>query len=319
MKNMILFTLSGLCALAAVGGCVAKAGPEGTPEFHERAIIVTNGSSINGPLINGVNGGAAVGTEVYGRNIGGTTAGGSALLGLSVHGSELTSVRVSDGAILSGAALVGATFVTQTPGGSPFHLRINTASASASRYHAGSTVNRYSLSHGQSGSGPWVPVCGAVYGTPVAAVPLVSRWNYQSGVAGGGAKLDEPDWITFACPGYALYECVGLGYEPWTTAGGVALGEHHQACVRSQRADYCGNGSAHTVDGLLINVFDGLGIQADTETWMLESEWTASGARCLSRPRMPLMGGIVPDCAAALPPCHSTADWPTTLLVTEAP
>ncbi|WP_437320151.1 ADYC domain-containing protein [Sorangium sp. So ce385] len=311
----------GIFALVAGIGCEGEdgeaAGAGDQPSLLQAArfnISGANGSSINGPRVNG---GARAGTEVYGAGVAGTTAGGSALLGITLDGSDLTSVRVSDGAVLSGASLAGATFATQAPGGAPIGLRIDTVSASPSRHHAGSTVNRYALSYREGISGPWRPVCGEVLGVTVAAVPLAGRWNYTEGVAGGGAKLDEPSWITFACAGHALYKCVDIGYEPWTIAGGAPLGDHHQACVRAHRADYCGDGSPHTTSGHLINIFDDLGIQPDTEAWLLESEWDTDGARCLSRPRM--TEGIAPDCAAGIPVCHDTIGWGDTLVVTEAP
>ncbi|WP_438001039.1 ADYC domain-containing protein [Sorangium sp. So ce185] len=311
----------GMYALVAGAGCEPGGGEParaGDPPSLVRPagfeIIVTNGSSINGPLVNGA---ARAGTEVYGLGVTGSTADGSAVLGIRLQGSDLTSVRVSDGAVLSGASLAGAVFATQAPGGAPIDLRIDTVSASPSRYHAGSTVSRYTLSYKEGVSGLWRAVCGDVMGVPVAVIPLASRWSYDEGTAGGGAKLDEPDWITFACAGHALHKCVALGYEPWTTAAGAPLGDHHQACVRAYRADYCGDGSPHTTSGQLINLFDDLGVQPDTETWLMESEWDADGARCLSRSRM--TGGVAPDCAAGLPVCHSTIGWGDTLVVTEAP
>ena len=38
----------------------------------------------------------------------------------------------------------------------------------------------------------------------------------------------------------------------------------------------------HTADGAVINIYDGLGIQLDTEDWRIEAEWDADGARCFS-------------------------------------
>ena len=109
---------------------------------------------------------------------------------------------------------------------------------------------------------------------------------------------------------------MALGYEPWSAVGGEPLGDHHQACVRLHRADYCGDGRPYTVDGHLINLFDDLGIQEDEcSGFSLESEWDEHGARCLSNPRID--GGAEPDCE--LPRCDSSPSWGDTLLVSEAP
>jgi len=104
-------------------------------------------------------------------------------------------------------------------------------------------------------------------GAPRHAVPLANRWDYRSGVEGGGSEIEEPSRFTFACAGYALAECVEMGYRSWATAlscvGGdckkVSLAPLHQACTRMLRADYCGDGASFTINGTLINVYDHLG------------------------------------------------------------
>ncbi|HWO17917.1 MAG TPA: ADYC domain-containing protein [Kofleriaceae bacterium] len=313
-RGTALTALTAAATAATAAGCLHEAGePDAraglAPATTE--IIVTNGSSINGPLLNGK---GAPGSEVYGKDVVGVSAFGASLRGLTLQGSELATVRASDGAVVSGAALVGATFNTHMPDDARIALRIDAHAATASEHHAGSTVHHYALSYRATGATVWTPVCSQRAGAPVLAIPLVGRWSYAEGVPGGGAKLDAPDWITFACDGFALYKCVRLGYEPWTASAEVQLGGHHQACTRAQRADYCGDGRSYTVASQLINIFDNVGIQDDTASWSLEAEWAASGARCVSRPRVP---GMAPDCA--LSKCGASPSWGTTLIVTEAP
>jgi hypothetical protein len=48
------------------------------------------------------------------------------------------------------------------------------------------------------------------------------------------------------------------------------------------RADYCGTGTSHTVDGTTVNLYDNLGIQVDNQAWPPEAEWTAAGALCVN-------------------------------------
>ncbi len=55
------------------------------------------------------------------------------------------------------------------------------------------------------------------------------------------------------------------------------------------RADYCGNGKAHTRDGTPINIYDQLGIQkvdSDSNT-TFEAAWGPEGAVCVRKVRIP--------------------------------
>ena len=164
---------------------------------------------------------------------------------------------------------------------------------------------------------------------PTQATALGGQWDYHEGVVGNGSKVIEqgnPDYdtkITFACTTGAIGKCVEkLNYKPWDTAqecrvqclGGGRLGLPvckrtctttgtrelmHEACVRMIRADYCGDGVSHTVDGISIDVWDNASINTMTsisETanpgYGHEGEWTPNGARCLSNA---LMGRVASD------------------------
>lgn len=73
----------------------------------------------------------------------------------------------------------------------------------------------------------------------------------------------------------AITKCVELGFAP---DHGTLLG----SCVRAMRADYCGDGTAHTVLGFEVNVFDVGGAVPDDSSWPPEAEWTDRGAACIS-------------------------------------
>jgi hypothetical protein len=92
------------------------------------------------------------------------------------------------------------------------------------------------------------------------------------------------DGLTFACRDAALAKCVEWGYYPWDPA----LREHHQACTRMVRADYCGDGTAHTIYGTPVHVLDQVGVQgADPEQqYVVEAEWGPNGAVCLNPANM---------------------------------
>ena len=152
-------------------------------------------------------------------------------------------------------------------------------------------------------------------GVPIMAVPITGVWDYGSGVVGGGSYTPDPSRFTFGCRKTAIAKCVEMGYKPWKTlpSGAGTYQDHLVACTRMLRADYCGDGYSWTVNGTPINVYDGVGVQADTEGWALEAEWTANGAACMgsSVGRYTLRGSIAPSCSGATrtATCGDLADF----------
>src|SRR5262249_33873713 len=124
----------------------------------------------------------------------------------------------------------------------------------------------------------WLPICPSL----APAIPVTGRWNYDQGVPGGGSKTPDPSFITWGCLRSAIGKCVLLGYKPWKSVDGTSLEPYHQTCVRLLRADFCGDGMAYTIDGRLLNLYDRLNIQRDTEPWNFEAEWDTDGARCMT-------------------------------------
>lgn len=129
----------------------------------------------------------------------------------------------------------------------------------------------------------------------------------------GKESSTDPGTITFACEDASLGKCaLRLGYLPYASAPGVAsLASHHRACVRALRADYCGDGVAHTAAGTPINIYDAIGVQRDDAAWPVEADFGESGALCLSQPRWtqvpgakaPVRKELPADCTARLRPC----------------
>ena len=122
---------------------------------------------------------------------------------------------------------------------------------------------------------------------------------------GGGMKVPGTDrtTFTFGCRHQAALEkCVELGYKPWATGTAVtttgapysigSLADLHQSCVRAIRADYCGDGVAHTRPGTPIDIMDYASIQKHDPTdiytngaFTADAEWTSAGATCVSNLR----------------------------------
>lgn len=281
---------SHLLALLTTTALLAACTPADSDEPLERGIhesIQANGSNLNGSNLNGSN--------LNGSNLNGSNLNGQALNETLVH-VRFAGARVSvngkaaldearlDGTVFwgkkgasvwTGTDFLNADFVGVKGDGSTVPVRID---AIVQGTAPAADVWTYSVSY-QAADGTWWPVCKNASG-PTVAIPVDGRWDYRYGVPTGGAKTDDPGVFTFACRGTAaIAKCVDMGYRPWIS-GTVA--NHHQSCTRLIRADFCGDGTSHTVNGQLVNLYDAIGIQNDTENWVKESEWDTAGARCFS-------------------------------------
>jgi hypothetical protein len=136
----------------------------------------------------------------------------------------------------------------------------------------------------QVGDG-WQPYCLPDVTGLSAAIPAQGSWGWD-----GVRKEAPPGAFTFACTNGAIGKCMRWGYKPWKSAGGISLDQHHGACVRMVRADYCGDGRSHTVNGTPIDVYDRLGIQkpeaSASESEELEAAWGPDGATYLRVPQL---------------------------------
>jgi hypothetical protein len=225
---------------------------------------------------------------------------------------------------LRGLDFVGAEFQAGLSGGGKIGLRVDRIDPSPNPGETDVYLYTVSFLAGEERR----PFCGLDgRGEPIRAIPLAGTWDAGSGTATGGAKRDDGRSFTFACEGFVLAKCVHAGYRPWARrqcppgAGDcdpVSLEPHHRACVRMFRADYCGDGVSHTVDGTVINLYDAIGIQPTGADWPFEAEWTPDGARCMARKRISEKPD--PPCMARLlrPDCGDRAHFGTgTLLMNE--
>jgi hypothetical protein len=313
------YKLALLVALAAPACAPAgDEGPEALDPVAERdlAAIADNGTNLNGTNLNGtnLNGTNLNGTNLNGTNLNGTNLNGTNLNGTNLNGSEL--VGTLSGSSVRGTDLIGAELQGQLSTGGTLVMHIDGARTAGGIWF-------YTVSY-ETASGDQ-PLCGLDGGgAPVEAIAFSGRWDYRQGVSGGGAWINDSSSITFGCRGATLAKCAEIGYKPWANGpGGVPLRDHHQACTRMMRADYCGDGTSWTVTGTAINVYDGLGIQTDTESWAVEAEWTANGARSVKTSgsmRYQLLGAGTPSCISSLASSSTgnTANFSTgTLLMNE--
>jgi hypothetical protein len=281
-----LLSLSVMSSLA-LSGCVLDEQVEIDDSVDDvgeisQEVLASNGMSLNGMSLNGMslNGMSLNGMSLNGMSLNGMSLNGMSLNGMSLNGAQLTGKNAS-GVTLSGAQLVGARMKGTLSSGGTLDLRIDSATTLPA---PNTDVWAYTVRYAVAG-GTWTSLCGDSGGVPVLAVALTGTWNYGSGVSGGGSWTSSATAFTFGCRGTALAKCVELGYKPWKTVGGVSLRNHHQACTRLIRADYCGDGKSWTANGTQINIYDGLGIQTDAAAWSIDAEWAPTGAMCFDKLR----------------------------------
>lgn len=311
----MLRTLLPLCVLTtAVLGC------DPAPSDNACDAVVhdgfrklgANGVSLNGTSFNGVglNGISVNGVSVNGVSLNGRLNGVS-LNGVSLNGSQLGGVDVADGTVadvqLEGTALVGTTASGTRIAGSDWVGATLEASVGSERIELEiAAVER----DADDPSIEWVAL--EVDGQPLCGeggrgLFMAGVWD-DAGARHDAFEGDRDVRYTFACDTGVLAKCITWGYAPY--AAGT---DAHQACTRLARADYCGDGIAHTADGTLIDVFDTLGVQRSDASVDLEFEagWGPDGAVCASRPRYDEIGSDGDDIAATcwdrLPACE-TAD-----------
>jgi ADYC domain-containing protein len=261
---------------------------EDTTFTIDQALISPNGTSANAisPSLISPNGGAS----------------GSAIRLSSVRPSGLradgTPITIADtGAPLAGADLVGSTWTGNVSDGTTVALRIDAAAPGN-----GANAELWSYRVSAAFDGTWRPLCVDAVGVTGFADSVGGSWNLAQGVLGGGAYHAGTAEFTLACRGSAIAKCVELGYKPWT-----GLSVELAACVRALRGDYCGDGTPYTVDGTLVNLYDRAGVVPDGVAWTPEAEWTANGARCVSKKKATRFS----QAADAKPSCYPHALKPS--------
>lgn len=318
------WVVGAMAVALGVVGCAGEGSLEAEPTLHSRVaeLTVPNGRNINGRNINGRNiNGTGLGGVLVSVNLSGVYSSATADDPMNAVWLEGSSFRGYEGArSLSGPEFVGARFTGNLGDGNTLQLRVDGIQPATGPE---GDIWVYDVSFLDTVDGAWKPVCQAEDGSALGAIPLMGRWDYRQGVPGeGGAKTDDGSVFTFACEGGALAKCVHFGYRPWAyTDDGRSLADHHQACTRMVRADFCGDGTSYTQDGTWVNLYDSVGVQEDTEgTWLPEAEWSPDGALCMTQTTRAQTAVSCPALATALPDCGQRAHFRTgTLLMSEVP
>jgi hypothetical protein len=294
MQTNLLVTSTVL--LLALGACdIDEADVEPTAEVVTERAFIDNGYRLNGYRLNGsrINGYRLNGYRLNGADPasdyieitsfklpGGETAGESWL--------SQGSLRAKDGQgnVLGDTQLIDAKFTFKVMEGGVASTR-DVWIKSVEYRHPGYWLYDFDL---RVNGGAWAPLCTDAVGARTRAVLLNEVWDPATG---SRVSPTPAGAVTIACQTGALAKCIEFGYIPWRTSS-----DTHQACTRMVRADYCGNGQPHTVDGTLVHVIDTYGIQTrDTsKTWVVEAEWSPAGSSCLN-PKNTRLAGQAPSCS----------------------
>ena len=198
--------------------------------------------------------------------------GAQTLAGVEIIGSDLV-VHAGDGQTLRGADLVGAVLTMAVNGGAPAMVRIDAFRADP--HSQFDDVRLYDLTV-QDAAGLWAPVCDV---DPYGEHPAILQ------PAPGGT-------IAIWCTGGTHAKCIRMGYRPWATGPqGQPLAPYHTACSKMLRANYCGDDQATTRTGMLVDIYDRIGINQKEGGTVpgvsFEAAWTPQGAVCVAHPRVP--------------------------------
>jgi hypothetical protein len=267
----------------------------------EQAAAQQNGSNQNGSNQNGSN---QNGISLLGFLVDGAMKGGSALTNVRVEKGELVAEQGST--TLRGSQLEGTTLQAQLRSGG----QIVTASyrivgvqpeVGYDPTGTGSTF-LYTVEQWNSTTSTWDSACPADHDGLRVAIPLAAEWDES------GTRSDSSTMFTLACTSGTIAKCYRWGYRPWVTGYGD-LTTMHYVCTRLARADWCGTGVSHTVDGTWIDVWDTLPTpgpiqqQVTMSGFEFDSGWSTTGATCLSSARWSVSASVIAEqCPEKLAP-----------------
>jgi len=285
---MIILT----CMSAALGGaCDHQPGEDPTGTIETREAAIYNGVALNAAVINGwsLNGWSLNGWSLNGWSLNGWSLNGWSLNGVALDGTLFHGSQQLDGQEVArhGVDFIGSTLVLVHED-QQYNVRIDDIYNNPADPEGDVYFYRVSVQDPEDGT--WSSLCVDAEGQPTEAIPLANHWDAVT-----GDRVDAPDTVTFACRGAVLAKCVEWGYRPWASAEVcqgkncevVSLADHHQACTRMARADYCGEGLPHTMDATPIDVIDRLNPTIQSEAtkarkgWAVEAEWGPDGALCV--------------------------------------
>ena len=314
-RQSLLWGMAGVCMFAVGAGCSSNTTESvamNRSDIVRRYVGHANSGFMNGRLPNGTqtNGRLTNGRLTNGRLTNGRLTNGRLTNGTVVAGTEeenhwvLEAVEIDGGLVSAGAALIGMEMDGRLTDGSIQRVRVSDFSDTTVP-----GMELYKVVFVATGGS----ICGDKDGSPIWASILPERFDMST----GAQVSDEPNEYTFTCRFGALQKCQEYGYPKDKKAkerkNGVdkvrRFNDYHASCVRMVRADYCGDGVAHTYDGTEIDIYDHLwnnnAIATSTDGsdgFYLEAEWDDDGAHCINKTRW------MPDTLSTLAANQSSAN-----------
>jgi ADYC domain len=223
----------------------------------------------------------------------------SSVRSIAVEGTVL-KITLTDGRLLASPDLIGANLLIDQ-GGRLLRVRLDGVERDPDDKRHDIAIADTIWLHNFTVEGPdgaWQPLCDAGPDGRRQAIPLAGRFSTADG------RLDAPESGSFelACTSGAMGKCIRFGYHPWqsrttplravhTPDGDAPAASYlglYNACIRMVRADYGGDGDGTTRNGMLIDLYDDLGIQTPgaNPSMTFEAGWTQDGAVCVNHPRV---------------------------------
>lgn len=109
-------------------------------------------------------------------------------------------------------------------------------------------------------------------GNPLKAVIVPGAYDSVT-----GDRVSNTSKTIWACRGTSIAKASEMGYE--------ADDPHHEALTRVFRADYCYDGTPHTISGTPVDIISDDAKHVSESDWPIEAVWGQHGLLCLDSPR----------------------------------
>lgn len=189
---------------------------------------------------------------------------------------DYSSIEVQD--VFQGKGVAGTEFTITNKAGKKITLQIRNVELDPE--DPDKEIHLYTVFYKVEDEKEWRRLCKPTYNDQEGRAVLVSEvWdNY----------LETNNSFPFYCSSGNIVKCLRMGYKPSKVVNGQSLKNYHRACLRMMKADYCGDGTPHTRDGIQVQIYDPLGIQEKVNVPELtfEGAWNEDGAVCLKKTRL---------------------------------
>jgi hypothetical protein len=292
-------------ALIALCSCGSAPAPDEPLATASAALVMDNGVELNGIRLNGIrlngirlngirlNGVALNGIRLNGAELEGTNVDGATLSGSDFVGAEMTG-NLSDGStlalrvdsVVASASQPDVTYYRVSYEGDDGWEPLCGLDDGGDPVWAMPLSGRWDESQGTPTGGDHVADPDTfTLACQGAALAKCVEWGYRPWATHSACKEKQCEWVEVEeCSCKEQCKANGKGCQTVCTCNTSLVEQcapcetqdydlrgYHQTCTRMVRADFCGDGTPHTVDGMLIKIWDDL----DINPWVEGSEWSS--------------------------------------------